>query len=40
VEAFAARENTVHAEMLTVFSDLLRQQERLHEPKRRWPLLQ
>jgi ATP-binding cassette subfamily F protein 3 len=31
VEAFAARENTVHAEMLTVFSDLLRQQERLHE---------
>ncbi|MRR52878.1 MAG: ABC-F family ATP-binding cassette domain-containing protein, partial [Rhodocyclaceae bacterium] len=31
VEAFAARENTVHAEMLTVFSDLLRKQELLHD---------
>ncbi len=31
VEAFAARENTVHAEMLTVFGDLLDQQQLLHD---------
>jgi len=31
VEAFAARENTVHAEMLTVFGDLLDQQQHLHD---------
>jgi ATP-binding cassette, subfamily F, member 3 len=30
VEAFAARENTVYAEMLTVFADLLAQQADLH----------
>lgn len=30
VEAFAARENTVHTEMLTVFRDLIDQQEHLH----------
>lgn len=31
VEAFAARQNTVYAEMLEVFSDLIEQQNRLHE---------
>lgn len=31
VEAFANRENTVYSEMLAVFSDLHKQQERLHE---------
>ncbi len=31
VEAFANRDNTVYSEMLTVFSDLLDQQSRLHE---------
>jgi ATP-binding cassette subfamily F protein 3 len=31
VEAFAARENSVYAEMLTVFAGLREQQERLHE---------
>ncbi len=31
VEAFAARENTVYAEMLTVFADLRRQQAHLHQ---------
>ena len=31
VDAFAARENSVHAEMLTVFSDLIDQQQRLHD---------
>jgi ATP-binding cassette subfamily F protein 3 len=30
-EAFAARENTVYAEMLTVFAPVLEQQARLHE---------
>ena len=31
MEAFADRDNTVYAEMLTVFADLQAQQERLHE---------
>jgi ATP-binding cassette subfamily F protein 3 len=31
VDAFAARENSVYAEMLTVFSHLQKQQERLHQ---------
>ena len=31
VEAFAARENAVYAEMLTVFAGVIAQQERLHE---------
>jgi ATP-binding cassette subfamily F protein 3 len=31
VEAFATRENTVYAEMLTIFDDLQEQQDRLHQ---------
>ena len=31
VEAFANRDNTVHNEMLNVFTDLIRQQDRLHD---------
>jgi ATP-binding cassette subfamily F protein 3 len=35
VEAFATRENTVYAEMLTVFADLQEQQSRLHQMEAR-----